>query len=179
MSIHQAPPKFTEQNISQEILETGIKVIDLIGGMPEIRLFDTFSARGNRLPDRPCDFIVILRKGKAILIEVKETQFEKGFLLSAIRPSQLTALQQAYDLSVPYLFIVRAKAQKSYYVIPGEVIVEERLKLSALKFQKQSNTGKKRVITSYIRWETLEPYRCKSTQLFDTLFKMFTEYQNS
>ena len=167
--------KYTEQIVKMTLS----KVLDLIGGMPEIRLFDTFSARGNKLPDRPCDFIVILRKGKAILIEVKETQFNKGFLLSAIRPAQLKALQQAYDLSIPYLFIVRAKAMKSYYVIPGDIIIEERLRLSALKFQKESTKSKKRVVTSYIAWDTLEPYRIKSTELFDKLFDVFNQHLNS
>lgn len=172
-------PKPRGKYAEQIVKMTLGKVLDLVGGMPEIRLFDTFSARGNKLPDRPCDFIVILQKGKAILIEVKETQFEKGFLLSAIRPAQFRALQQAYDLDIPYLFIVRAKAMKSFYLIPGNAIIENHLRLSALKFQKEATKSKKRIATSYIAWDVLEPYRIKSTQLFDGLHKIFMEYKKS
>lgn len=166
--------KYTEQ-IVRSILQNANT---LLGGFPVIRLFDTFSARGFTLPDRPCDFIVILPNSRAVLIEVKETKHEKGLLFSAIRPAQFQAMQIAYGMSLPYYLIVRAYKQKVYYVIPAGAIINEKIAIDFKLMQKQQGLIKDRVIKSYVSWDKLTKYKVSYKNLSNYIIELLREEAN-
>jgi len=150
------------ENLIKQLLD---RITENLPCHPVIRLFDTYSARGNTLPDRPADFILVC-KDKAIFFEVKETKFNKGLKYASVRPAQEKAMLVCISYKIPYYLIIREYSSKRYFIIPAEVYMQHLFERDKKIFMNE------KVLKSYIPYSSLSDYQVSNKEISRYLEKL-------